>query len=352
MSYAIVGLGAGPAEVCNGGEVSEDGFGGRGESCCPYDTWSALTYKNVKGNTSWRRWREKLIRVALEDALASSDMGLPTKLHQMAFDSGLNEIAAVSPALVQKVSAALNNFRILYPLERWYKKPNCVRGDYDDGVCTGGDRKWNCWRSNPPSHTPQVAALLSVVAGTPISPAQLAIVREWDFVPPLTGGDSFMHLHKDEQRRWLQMPSAFATWAGDMHGVIVSCPGGVSQRMHSYRYPPTIEQLFVPAGGVIKPTAWMEKFLNLMTRKPIRLSRAAVGLRVAAPKKPDIRAAAATMRRVSPKPAASTQEEGAVSSPQSPPVAEPGGIDPKTLAIGGVVIVGLGFGAFVLLRKK
>jgi hypothetical protein len=44
-------------------------------------------------------------------------------------------------------------------------------------------------------------------------------------------------------------------------------------------------------------------------------------------------------------------EEGGEPAPSPVPSPQPEGIDPKILAIGGVALVGVAFGAYVLLKK-
>jgi hypothetical protein len=343
MTYAIVGLGvASAAQQCQGGEVSEDGLGGHGDHCCKVSTWSAYTYKEVKGTRSWRRWREKLLRIALESALSPSDMGLPTKIHQVAYNAGLNEKAAVSQALIDKTAAALHNFRILFPFDRWWKKKNCKRGDYDDGVCTGGEKTLSCWKSNNPPHTPEMAALLSSVVGVPITVQHLQSIGEWDqpYFGSALGG-----------RQPPQVPQAFMDWLMSVYSQWEHMPLAMNGQYAGNEKLPKAEDFFVAQGGVVKPTAWMEKFIGHMTRKQVRLQVAPSLLRRAVQPKPQMTASAAALQRVVQAPAP-VEEAGPAPPPVQPSPTEPEGMDPKMLAIGGVALVGLGFGAFVLLRKK
>jgi hypothetical protein len=341
MSYTVVGLGgAKAAQQCQGGEVSEDGLGNHGDHCCKVSTWSAATYRSVKGNSSWRRWREKVLRLALESALSPSDMGLPTKIHQVAYNAGLHEKAAVSQALIDKTAKALHNFRVLFPPGRWYKKQNCKRGDYDDGVCTGGEKTLSCWKSNNPPHTPEMAALLSSVVGVPITVQHLSNIGEWDQPAIVAKKEDLPHV-----------PQEFMKWLLLIHADWKNMPLAMNGSLAGNERVPKTEELFKAEGGVVKPVPWMAKFIERMNRKSIRLQVAPSLLRRAVQPKPQVVASAAALQRVvtGPKP---TEEAAPAPAPPRPAPAEPAGMDPKTLAIGGVALVGLGFGAFVLLRKK
>jgi hypothetical protein len=357
MTFAIVGFGAASAaQQCHGGEVSEDGLGNHGDFCCKGSTWSAATYRDVKGPTSWRRWREKVLRLALEQILAPSDMGLPTKIHQMAYNAGLNEKAAVSQQMVDQTVAALHNFRALYPPERWYKRKNCRKGQYDDGVCTGGERTLICWRSGDQPSTPDAAGLVSSLAGVPVKAQQLAAIGKWDSPPPPPpsgpGAGILGDPWKSDRAKWTQaqIPPKFIGWALLVKSLITSMPDAMNGYLAGNERVPATEKFFVAEGGVIKPTPWMANFTKVMNRKSIRLQiTPGISRRYVAPK-PKVTIGPAALQRVVTKPSAPT-EEGAV-APQPPRAAPEPGMDPKTLAIGGVVLVGLGFGAFVLLRKK
>jgi hypothetical protein len=342
MSYSIVGFGgAKAAQQCQGGEVSEDGLGNYGDHCCKVATWSARTYRDVKGNSSWRRWREKVLRLALENTLAPSDMGLPTKIHQVAYNAGLNEKAAVSQELINKTTEALHNFYVLFPLDRWYKRENCKRGDYDDGVCTGGEKTLSCWKAKNPPHTPAVASLLSAIVGVPISTQHLDNIGGWD--------EPFLTVKKEDQPK---VPTEFMKWVLAVHSQWGNMPTAMNNLLNGNERVPKPEELFTATGGVVKPVSWMQWFIDHMTRKSIKLQVSA-GARqavVAAPK-PKVTIGKAALQRVvvSPKP---TEEGAPAPAPAQPSPSAPAGTDPKMLAIGGVAIVGLGFGAFILLRKK
>ena len=341
MSYSVVGLGAAKAaQQCQGGEVSEDGLGNHGDHCCKVSTWSAATYRAVKGKRSWRRWREKVLRLALESMFAPSDMGLPTKIHQVAFDAGLHEKAAVSQDLVNKIATAFHNFLILFPPGRWYKKEDCKRGDYDDGVCTGGEKTLSCWKSNNPPHTPEMAALLSSVVGVPITVQHLQSIGEWDqpyFKPALGGGQP------------PQVPQAFMDWLMSVYSQWQHMPLAMNGHYAGNEKLPKTENFFAVQGGVVKPTAWMGKFIEHMTRKSIKLQLAPSQMRRAASAKPKLVASSAFRRVTTAKP---TQEGTTAPAPPRPAPPQPEGMDPKMLAIGGVALVGIGFGVFVLTRKK
>lgn len=340
MSYSIVGFGtASAAQQCQGGEVSEDGLGNHGDHCCKVSTWSAATYRAVKGNRSWRRWREKVLRLALHNVLTPSDMGLSTKLHQIAYNAGLNEKAAVSQELLSHTAAAYNNFLKLFPPDRWYKKQNCKRGDYDDGVCTGGERTLSCWKSNNPPHTQEIASLLSSIVGVPITTQHLNNVGKWD-QPSITQSDKSPGV-----------PAEFMDWILFMHSRWEGMPLAMNGYQAGNERVPKPQDLFVAQGGVVKPVPWMQKFIEHMTRKRLVLQASPGFLQRAVQPKPKLTVSRSALQRhvTAPKP---TEEATPAPPPVQPPPAEPAGMDPKTLAIGGVALVGLGFGAFVLLRKK
>ena len=345
MGYAIVGFGAGAAQQCQGSEVSEDGLGNYGDFCCKVATWSAATYKNVKGNNSWRRWREKVLRLALGNILTPSDMGLPTKIHQIAYNAGLNEKAAVSQELLTKTSTAYNNFLTLFPPDRWYKKQNCKRGDYDDGVCTGGEKTLSCWKSNYPPHTAQMAALLSSVVGTTITVQHLNNIGEWD-QPPI------IMTSRDKVKE--QVPKAFMDWLLSVYSQWKNMPEALNGRKGGNGYVPPPEKFFVAEGGVVKPTPWMAWFIDAMSPKGVKIQIAPAAMRAVAQPKPKATISKAALQRQVVQAPSSTEETPPPVPPEQPlpPVPEAEGIDPKTLAIGGVAVVALGFGAFVLLKKK
>jgi hypothetical protein len=342
MSYSIVGLGgAKAAQQCQGGEVSEDGLGNHGDHCCKVSTWSAATYRSVKGSRSWRRWREKVIRLALHNALTPSDMGLPTKIHQVAYNAGLNEKAAVSQDLLTRTAKAYDNFLKLFPSDRWYKKQDCKRGDYDDGVCTGGEKTLSCWKSNNPPHTPEMASLLSSVVGVPITVQHLNNIGKWD-QPIITST-------KGDQPG---VPQEFMKWLLSIHADWENMPLAMNGYLAGNERVPKPGDLFKAEGGTVRPVPWMERFIERMTRKRIVLQVAPTLLQRAVQPKPKLTVSRGALQRqvTAPKPS-----EGATPAPPAPrPAAslEPAGMDPRTLAIGGVALVGLGFGAFILLRKK
>lgn len=362
----MIGYGAlfaGAAQQCQGGEVSEDGLGNRGDKCCNVSTWSSQTYRHVKGTTAWRYWRERLITEALENALAPSTMGLPTKIHQIAYDAGLNENAAVPADLPNRIGTALNNFRILFPLSRWHKVDNCVKGKYDDGVCTGGEKKLSCFRSNAPPHTPEVASLLSSIIGTPVTIANLDAVYEWDWVPSpvVTSSTSpfpdlpFGPGSSDEQlrKKWEEMP-AFMMWAETMHHLIVTSPGAGRGDLASNTAAIPPDKLFTRVGDLIQPVPWLASFVKAMSPSKIMLNLAPTILRKVAPAATTTTPLTLTkaVTQLAPKVRPSiTTEEGGAAPPAETVKAEPEGIDPKMLAIGGVALVAVGFGAYILLRK-
>lgn len=338
MSYAIVGLGvAKAAESCNGGEVSDDGLGNRGDFCCKVATWSARTYKQIKGNSSWRRWREKVLRLALENILAPSDMGLPTKLHQIAYNAGLNEKAAVSQALVNDVATTLNNFRTLFPPDRWYKEQNCKRGDYDGGVCTGGEKTLSCWKSKNPPHTSAMAALLTQVVGAPVTTQHLSSIGKWDQPSIVMSGSQAPNV-----------PKAFYDWVTAIHREWQNMPLALNNYVNGNERVPKPEELFLAQGGVVKPVAWMANFMAAMKPKRAVVQVAPSAAHVTYQPKATI-SKGLLERTVRPAPA---PDVAAPAPPAEVPAPQPEGMDPKMLAIGGVAIVAVGFGAFVVLRKK
>jgi hypothetical protein len=342
MTYTMIGLGVGAAQQCQGGEVSEDGLGGRGDHCCPVDTWSSVTYRVVKGSTAWRRWREKLIREGIKKALEQSDMGLATNIHQVAYNHGLNEVTAVSPALVSRVKKALDTFRVLFPASRWYKKPNCRKGEYDDGVCTGGEKTLSCWRSRPVPHTPQVASLLSQVTGVSLTTHHLDVVSEWEYVPPAPPRTGSWDPYKEERDKWTRVPSAFAHWVSKVHQLIGTSPGSGRHDLGSYRRPIGPGELFSVSGSRVVPSPWMEQFLQAMEVPKPKLKTVPAGRRVTF-----TRPRMTVGRHVTAPP---TEEGGEPAPPPVQPPAEPEGIDSRILAIGGVALVGAAFGAYVLLK--
>lgn len=372
MSYSVVGqdqpgvLGAVVAssvQACQGGEVSEN-FGERGDHCCKVSTWSASTYKDVKGTSSWRRWREKVLRLALERILSPSDVGFPTELHQMAYDAGLNPSAAVPQGLVDSLAVAYRNFVALYPPERWVKQKNCVRGKYKGGVCTLGEKKLSCWISTPPSHLAPKAFLISQLVGVPVTTGHLETVQSWDDVPPPNVRDSATSLFRpsdstfnpwsDKQTLWSKVPVQFASWALAVRALIDSMPRSKNNMTGGNEYVPPTKDFFVVENGVVKPKAWTSRFIEAFRPKGIgaQVSKAA-STRVAASQAtgPVSISKSSTLHRVSA--TSDDGDEGIVGDGDLTTTGRSdGGTDPRILAVGGVAVVALGFGAFVFLRRS
>ena len=162
MTYAAVGqltysdfpaLGFGAAvaaaaQSCNGGRVSDDGMGGRGDFCCQTKTWSNATYKAVLGSTSWQYYNERRVRRAL-NILLDPTGSFSNGLDQVAWDFSLPDKIYVQPGFYDRLkAAAINYWNKQHPPGRWKLDKTGTKAApprTNQPACSGG--WYSTWRA-------------------------------------------------------------------------------------------------------------------------------------------------------------------------------------------------------------
>ena len=128
MSYAIVArrpvswprplaaLSQSPQTECTGGERMV----GSPDYCCPDRLWTEATYRQIKGDSTWRYHIEQMVRRALATYFEPS--GLEKTAYDMPAVSGAPAQVTVPTALRNRCALAIRNFNDAFQTDRrWVK---------------------------------------------------------------------------------------------------------------------------------------------------------------------------------------------------------------------------------------
>jgi len=215
MAYVIrhspfgvtAGMATGAAS-CEGEEYGVYQDGSPSGKCCPDTDWSEATYRRIKGDSNTQHYLENRIHAVMW-------MLAPAELANAAWDAGFQQDISVSPTLVNRAARAVQNFEDIFPADRWVKVPEVYETDCG---------KYSEWRVGAHPRPDVRDAASKRVLGNNYTQAQM---------------DAF---------------------AQKCYNVIWTVPR--SQTITYAQDPPTRQDLLVVQGTELKPTPWLQSFLD------------------------------------------------------------------------------------------
>jgi len=215
---------------CDGGERASN----CSSVCCEVSTFNNLTYRSLKGLTSWRLYNEKRTRAILQILLNATPSGGVNPIEEYAYDKGL----AIPQRLMPRLRRAAMNYYTLFPANRWYTVKKCKPSECQ------ADGYYSCFREEKITGTPERLSTVERMRGGLISSEQYAALP-------------YSAVHSSD------LPVAYKALVTKLLSVINSVPGSSDGEQNNTFFSPgaNLESLVGVVNGAIVPKPWLKSFI-------------------------------------------------------------------------------------------